>query len=70
MVKGNHLHLRSYPPLSHNFKMFKIQMAVDDDPVIQKEVEELLVKGAIEPSTSGVGFYSNVFVVPKHTGGL
>ena len=39
-------------------------------PVIQKEVDELLAKGAIEPSSGGAGFYSNIFVVPKHTGGL
>ena len=38
--------------------------------IIQKEVDELLAKGAIEPSSGGAGFYSNVFVVPKHTGGL
>ena len=30
----------------------------------------LLAKGAIEQSTGGAGFYSNVFVVPKHMGGL
>ena len=34
------------------------------------EVDELLAKGAIEPSSGGAGFYSSVFVVPKHTGGL
>ena len=39
-------------------------------PVIQKEVDELLAKGAIEPSSGGARFYSSVFVVPKHTGGL
>ena len=36
--------------------------------VIQKEVGELLAKGAIEPSLGGAGFYSSVFVVPKHLG--
>ena len=45
-------------------------MAAAHHPVIQKEVDELLAKGAIEPSSGGAGFYSNVFVVPKHTGGL
>ena len=39
-------------------------------PVIQKEVDELLAKGAIEPSSGGAGFYSSVFVLPKRTGGL
>ena len=30
----------------------------------------LLAKGVIEPSSGGAGFYSSMFVVPKHTGGL
>ena len=38
--------------------------------IIQKEVDELLAKVNSELSTGGAGFYSNVFVVPKHTGGL
>ena len=33
-------------------------------------MDELLAKGAIEPSSDGAGFYSSMFVVPKHTGGL
>ena len=39
-------------------------------PVIQRKVDELLAKGAIEPSSGGAGFYSSMFVVPKHTRGL
>ena len=39
-------------------------------PVIQKEVQELLVKEAIEPSTDGAGFYFNVFLPAKYAGGL
>ena len=39
-------------------------------PVIQKKVQEPLARAAIEQSTGGAGFYSNVFVVPKHLGGL
>ena len=39
-------------------------------PVIQKEVDEILVKIANEPFTSGAGFYPNSYVVPKHTAGL
>ena len=39
-------------------------------PIIQKEVDELLTEGAIESSYGGAGFYSSMFVVPKHTGGL
>ena len=38
--------------------------------IVQKKVDELLAKGAIEPSSIGVGFSSNIFVVPKHTGNL
>ena len=45
-------------------------MAAAHHPVIQKEVDELLAKGAIKPSSGGAGFYSSMFVVPKHTGGL
>ena len=45
-------------------------MAAAHHPVIQKEADELLAKGAIEPSSGGAGFYSSMFVVPKHTGGL
>ena len=45
-------------------------MAAAHHPIIQKEVEGLLSKGVIEPSSSGAGFYSSVFVVPKYTGGL
>ena len=38
--------------------------------LLSREVDELFAKGAIEPSTGGAGFYSNVFVVYKHTSGL
>ena len=39
-------------------------------PIIQKEVDEVLAKGVIELSPGGAGFYSSVFVDPKHTGGF
>ena len=39
-------------------------------PIIQKEVDGLLSKGVIETFSGGADFYSSVFVVPKHTGGL
>ena len=39
-------------------------------PIIQEEIDELLSKGATEPSSGGAGFYSSVFLVPKFTGGL
>ena len=70
MVQGNHLHLRSCPPLFRDFWHFNVKAAAAHHPVIQKDVDELLAKGAIEPSSSGAGFYSSMFVVPKHAGGL
>ena len=36
--------------------------------LIEKEVDKLLAKGAIEPSTGDAGFYTDVFLVPKCTG--
>ena len=70
MVQGHHLQLRSHPPLFCDFWHFNVKAAAGHHPVIQKEVNELLVKGAIEPSSGGAGFYSSMFVVPKDTGGL
>ena len=70
MVQGHHLQLRSHPVLFHNFQLFNIKAAAPHHPIIQKEVDELLAKGAIEPSSGGAGFYSSVFVVPECTAGL
>ena len=70
MVWGHHFQLRSCPPLFHYFWHFNIKAAAAHHPVIQKEVDELLAKGAIEPSSGGAGFYSSMFVVRKHTGCL
>ena len=39
-------------------------------PVIQKEVQEFIALQANDPSPGGAGFYSNMFLVPKHSGGL
>ena len=50
--------------------MFNIKAATAHHAIIQKEVDELLVKGAFESLTGNTGFYSNVFVVPKHMGSL
>ena len=69
-VQGHHLQLRSHPPLFHNFQQLNVKAAAAHHPIIQKEVDELLAKGVIAPSSGGAGFYSNVFVVSKHTGGL
>ena len=70
MFWGHHLQLRSHPPLFHDFQWFNVKAAAAHHPVIEKEVDELLFKGAIEPSSGGTGFYSSMFVVPKCTGGL
>ena len=70
MVQDHHLKLRSCPPLFCNFWQFNVTVAVAYYPIIQKEVDELLSKGAVEPSFGGGGFYSNMFVVPKCTDGL
>ena len=69
MVQGHHLQLRSHCPLCHNLWQFSAKAAAAHLPIIQKEVNELLSKGVIEPSSGGAGFYSSVFVVPKCTGG-
>ena len=70
MIWGHHLQLRSHPPLFHEFQHFNVKVAAAHHPVIQKEVDELLAKGATEPSSGGTVFYSSMFVVPKHTGDL
>ena len=70
MVKGQHLQLRCYPLLFCEYKWFNIKASLAHHPIIQKEMDELLVKGVIEPSTGGASFCSNVFVVSKHTSGL
>ena len=70
MAKGHHLQLRHHPPLFHNFIWFNIKAATGHHHVIQKELDEILAKGAIEPLTGDACFYWNVFMVPKHAGGL
>ena len=70
MVWGHHLQLRSHPPLFRDFQQFNVKAAAAHHPVIQKDVDELLAKGTIEPSSGGAGFYSSMFVMPKYTGGL
>ena len=70
MVWGHHLQLRSHPPSFHDFWLFNVKAAAAHHPVIQRGVDEHLANGVIEPSSGGAGFYSSVFVLPKHTGGL
>ena len=70
MVWGHHLQLWSHPPLFSNFRQFNFKVAATPHPIIQKEVDELLAKGATELSSGGAGVYSRVFVLPKCTGDL
>ena len=70
MVQCHHLQLRSHPPLFCNFWQFNVKVAAAHHPIIQMEVDELLSKGVIEPSSGDAGFDSSMFVVPKHTDGL
>ena len=70
MVQGHHVWLRSCPSLFHNFWQFNVKASAAHHPIIQKEVDKLLAKGAIEPSSGDAGFYSSVFVVPRCIGGL
>ena len=58
MVPGQHLQLRSCPPLFCNFWQFNVKLGAAHHLIIQKA------------SPGGSGFYSSVFVVPNHTGGL
>ena len=53
MVHDHHLQLGSHPPLFHNFWHFNVKVAAAHHPVIQKEVDELLAEGVIEPSFVG-----------------
>ena len=66
----HHFQLRYHSLLFNNFKQFNIETDVAHHPIIKKEVDDLLAKGATEPSTGGADFYSNIFVVYKTTGDL
>ena len=57
MVQGHHLQLRPNATLFSNFQWFNIVAAAAHQPIIQKEVDELLAKGVIEPSSGGAGFF-------------
>ena len=61
VVQGHHLQLRSHPPLFSDFQHFNVKVGAAHYPVIQREVDELLAKGAIEPSSQSAGFYSSLY---------
>ena len=56
MVQNHHLQLRFHPLLFCNFKWFNIKPDKAHDTVIQKELDELLAKGAFKPSNGDAGF--------------
>ena len=70
MVWGHHLQLRSHPALFRNLWQFNVKVAAAHHLITQKEADELLYKGALEPSSGGAGFYFSAFVVSRHTGVL
>ena len=55
MPQGHHLQLWSHPSLFHNFWQFNVKLATTHHSIIQKEVDKLLAKGEIEPSSAGGG---------------
>ena len=57
MVQGHHLQLRPCPPLFCNFWQFNVKVAAAHHPIIQKVVDWLLSKGAIEPSSGGAASF-------------
>ena len=77
LINGEALHLTGLYLIWFGLTIFSscpilpcVKMAAAHHPIIQKEVDELLAKGVIKPSSGGTGFYSSVFVVPVHTAGL
>ena len=63
MVKGHHLQPKCHPPIFLNFRQFNMMSARAHHPFIYEEVDELLAKDAIGPSTGDAGFYSNVSIL-------
>ena len=57
MVKGNHHQHMCCPPLFHNFQQVSVQAAISHPININKEVDELLAKGATAQSTGGADFF-------------
>ena len=70
IITGPHLQFRSHTLLFHSFKWFNIDTAKFHHPVMQKEVNGLLSRDAIELSADGAGFQEYAFAVSRHTGGL
>ena len=58
MGQGHHLQLRSCPQVFQNFWQCNVKAAAAHHPIIQKQVDRLLSKGANEPSSGDGGFFS------------
>ena len=56
MAQGHHLRLWSHPPLFCQLLAVNVKAPTTHHPINQKEVDELLTKGATEPSSGGAGF--------------
>ena len=56
MVKDHHLQLRCHHLLFSHFKWLNIKPAKAHKLVIQREMDELLAKGATEVLAGGTGF--------------
>ena len=70
-VRGHKLEFESRPPVSSPDPPQVIPMSREKQVVLQKEVDSLLRKGAIEKvKDSHKGFYSNLFLMSKKDGGL
>ena len=56
-----HLQLRWHTLFFHNFKLFNTKAAMAHHPIIQKDVDELLARDAIDPWMGGVSLYSYIY---------
>ena len=65
-TQGYHLELIGTPP--ENYPVLSPRRPPEQSRVLEREVQDLLAKDAIEPTTKS-GFFSPMFVVPKKDGG-
>ena len=49
MVWCHHLQLRSHPPLFRDFQQFNVKAVAAHHPVIEREVDELLLRVQLNP---------------------
>ena len=65
-TQGYHLELIGTPP--ENYPVLSPRRPPEQSRVLEREVQDLLAKDAIKPTTKS-GFFSPMFVVPKKDGG-